>query len=308
MPKSLLKLLAAAVMTLLLHSVASGFGPVGVLLNLVVAFPIVYLAMRQGLPAAGLASALVLVALLVLGGLTSLLSYLLQFGAVSLLLPLLLRRNWSWDRAVAATLVVALAIAALALVIFTVQQGLSLTDSIGQYVESEIELALALANDSALSIEQQEQYRAAVTGMGEFLKQTLPAWTISVFGAMLLLQIFLLSLRAEGRYPINGPAFSRWSVSEYLVWPLIGAGFAVAFAAGLPRLLGLNLLVVFLPIYFLQGLAVVTYFFQQKQVSPMLRAVGYTLIALLNPMPMIVTAIGVFDMWADFRKPRIKKT
>ncbi|HKI50891.1 MAG TPA: DUF2232 domain-containing protein [Geothermobacteraceae bacterium] len=308
MPKSLLSLLAAAVITLLLQSVASGAGPIGVLLNLVVPFPIVYLAMRQGLRAAGLATALVLAALLVLGGPTSLLSYLLQFGSVSLLLPALLLKSWSWDRAVVATLGLALAIATLALVIFTAQQEISLTKSIGQYVDSEIKLALNLANDSNLSIEQQDQYRAAVTSMGTFLKQTLPAWTVTVFGAMLLLQVFLLSLRAEGRYLVIGPAFSSWSVPEVMVWPLIAAGFAVAFASGVPRLLGLNLLVVFLPIYFLQGLAVVTFFFQKKQVSPMLRALGYTLIAFLNPMPMIVTAIGVFDMWADFRKPRIKKT
>jgi len=308
MPKSLLSLLAAAVITLLLQSVASGAGPIGVLLNLVVPFPIVYLAMRQGLRAAGLATALVLAALLALGGPTSLLAYLLQFGSVSLLLPALLLKSWSWDRAVVATLGLALAIAAAALVIFTAQQESSLTESIGQYVDSEIKLALNLANDSNLSIEQQDQYRAAVTSMGEFLKQTLPAWTVTVFGAMLLLQVFLLSLRAEGRYLVIGPAFSSWSVPEFLVWPLIAAGFAVAFASGVPRLLGLNLLVVFLPIYFLQGLAVVTFFFQKKQVSPMLRALGYTLIAFLNPMPMIVTAIGVFDMWADFRKPRIKKT
>jgi uncharacterized protein YybS (DUF2232 family) len=113
---------------------------------------------------------------------------------------------------------------------------------------------------------------------------------------------------AQGRYRIGGLPFARWSVWEYLVWPLIAAGFAVAFSSGLPRVVGLNLLVVFLPIYFLQGLAVVTFFFQKKGVSPVLRTLGYALIALLNPMPMLITAIGVFDMWADFRKPRMKKT
>jgi len=306
--KSLLPLLSAAVMTVLLHIVASSFGPIAVLLNLVVPFPIAYAAMRQGIKSAGLAFGLVVIALVALGGITSLLAYLLQFGAASILLPLLLLRDWSWDRAVAATLGVALISGAIALVIFAAQQDISLADSIGRYVEKETELALNLANDGNLSIEQQEQYRAAVTGMGEFLKQTLPAWAVSVFGAMLLLQVLLLSALAKGRYLVKGPTFSRWSVSEYLVWPLIAAGFAVAFGGGPTRLIGLNLLVVFLPIYFLQGLAVVTYFFQKKQVSPMLRALGYTLIALLNPMPMIVTAIGVFDMWADFRKPRIKKT
>lgn len=308
MPKPLVSLLAATAFTLLLQFVANGFGPVGVLLNLVVPFPIVYLAMREGLRAAGLAFALVGLTLVALNGPTSLLAYLVQFAVATLVLPALMLRNWNWDRAVAATLGLAMGLAALALVMFTMQQDLTLGDSIGRYVEGEIELALSLANDSDLSLEQQEQYRSAVTSMGAFLKQTLPAWTVTVYGAMLLLQVGLLSLRDRTRALIRGPAFSRWSVSELLVWPLIAAGFAVALGDGLIRIIGLNLLVVFLPVYFLQGLAVVSFFFQKKQVSPMLRALGYALIAVLNPMPLIVTAIGVFDMWADFRKPRVKKT
>lgn len=308
MPKPLLSLLVATAITLLLQTVANGFGPIGVFLNLVVPFPIVYLAMREGIRAAGLAFALVALTLAALNGPTGLLAYLSQFAAVSLLLPALLLRNWSWDRAIVVTLALAMGLGLLALVMFTVQQDLTLSDSIGHYVEGEIELAMSLANDSELSLEQQEQYRSAVTGMGAFLKQTLPAWTITVYGVMLLLQVGLLTRRDRTRALIKGPSFSRWSVSELLVWPLIAAGFAVALGGGLVRVIGLNLLVVFLPVYFLQGLAVVSFFFQKKQVSPMLRALGYALIAVLNPMPVIVTAIGVFDMWADFRKPRIKKT
>jgi uncharacterized protein YybS (DUF2232 family) len=209
---------------------------------------------------------------------------------------------------VLACLGASLAIALVALVTFTTLKDVSVTDTVSHYVQNEIDLALNLANGSNLSIDQQVQYRAAVSSMGELLKQTLPGWAVTVLGAMLLLQVFLLSVLAQGRYRIGGLPFARWSVWEYLVWPLIAAGFAVAFSSGLPRVVGLNLLVVFLPIYFLQGLAVVTFFFQKKGVSPVLRTLGYALIALLNPMPMLITAIGVFDMWADFRKPRMKKT
>jgi uncharacterized protein YybS (DUF2232 family) len=308
MPKSLLFLLVAVGITLLLQSLASGLGPIGVLLNLVVPFPVAYVAMRQGLATAACAVLLCAVLLLPLGGVMSLMAYLLQFGIASLLLPALLLRGWSWDKVVLACLGASLVIAVIALVAYTSQQDVSLTDTVSQYVQNEIDLALNLTSGSNLSIEQQEQYRLAVTSMGELLKLTLPAWAVSVLGAMLLLQILLLSVLAKGRYRIGGLSFACWSVCEYLVWPLIAAGFAVAFSSGLPRVVGLNLLVVFLPIYFLQGLAVVTFFFQKKGVSPVLRTLGYALIALLNPMPMLVTAIGVFDMWADFRKPRLKKS
>jgi uncharacterized protein YybS (DUF2232 family) len=70
----------------------------------------------------------------------------------------------------------------------------------------------------------------------------------------------------------------------------------------------LNLLTVLLPIYFLQGLAIVNHFFRKKGVSPLLQTLGYLLIAVLNPFPLIVTGVGIFDLWADFRKPRKKRT
>jgi hypothetical protein len=28
---------------------------------------------------------------------------------------------------------------------------------------------------------------------------------------------------------------------------------------------------------------------------------------LVSPLPMIVTGVGIFDLWADFRKPRLNK-
>ena len=32
--------------------------------------------------------------------------------------------------------------------------------------------------------------------------------------------------------------------------------------------------------------------------------IGYLLVTLVNPLPLMVTGLGVFDLWADFRKPK----
>ena len=70
----------------------------------------------------------------------------------------------------------------------------------------------------------------------------------------------------------------------------------------------MNLLVVLLPVYFLQGLAVVSFFLQRREVSPLMRALSYMILFALNPFQLIVAGIGVFDLWIDFRKPRVKNT
>ena len=101
-----------------------------------------------------------------------------------------------------------------------------------------------------------------------------------------------------------GRAFPEWKSPEWLVWILIASGFLVAFGEGIAGTFALNLLVILLPVYFLQGLAVIDCFFRRKAFSPIIRTVGYLLVTLVNPLPMVVTGIGVFDLWADFRKPK----
>jgi len=72
--------------------------------------------------------------------------------------------------------------------------------------------------------------------------------------------------------------------------------------------IALNILTIVLPIYFLHGLAIVSFFFRKKNLPPVFKVLGYVLIMVLNPLPLIVTGFGVFDLWADFRKPKIKET
>jgi uncharacterized protein YybS (DUF2232 family) len=72
--------------------------------------------------------------------------------------------------------------------------------------------------------------------------------------------------------------------------------------------IALNLLTVSLPLYFMQGLAIVRYFFRRRNVPGFIQGISYILILLLNPLPLVVTGFGIFDLWADFRKPRIKET
>jgi uncharacterized protein YybS (DUF2232 family) len=72
-------------------------------------------------------------------------------------------------------------------------------------------------------------------------------------------------------------------------------------------LIGRNLLVILLPLYFFQGMAVVNSFLQKKTYSPLVKGLIYLLLTIFNPLPIIITCVGVFDLWIDFRRPRQKK-
>lgn len=300
--------LGGAVATLVLQMLAVGVGPLGVLVSLIVPLPACFAHMCGGFLSGGIAVVLSAVPLVWLGGESLALGYLLQFGLVSLVLPLLLKRGWAWDRAIAGTLLALGSCGAGALAWLAAGRQIGIGGLVASYVDGEVERAMEIYRQAEVSAEQLEELRKVAEGMAGFLIQAYPGVALAMAGVLLLFTVWALSALSRGRYIIGGAQFSSWKVPEALIWLVIFAGFALAFGQGITARIGLNLLTVLLPVYFLQGLAIVQHFFRRKEVSPMLQGLGYVLILFLNPLPLVLTAFGVFDMWLDFRKPRLKKT
>jgi uncharacterized protein YybS (DUF2232 family) len=69
-------------------------------------------------------------------------------------------------------------------------------------------------------------------------------------------------------------------------------------------MLGINGLIVMMMVYFFQGIAVVSFYFEKKQFPKILRILLYGLIAIQQPLLLVVVALGFFDIWIDFRRTR----
>lgn len=296
-------IVGAILVTLLLQGCV-GLLPVGALAALLVPLPAAYIAMRFGLSAG---------CLVVIGtsgtayGLISevaAIGYLVQFGAPAILLTLLLRRGVSWCRATSWSLIMLLGIGGLFLLGLAAQQQTGVTTLVESYLQGEINTALTLAKDMELPAAQAAQFETTVRSTGDLLLQVYPAAAAVGYGLLLLITQLGLALAARARYSIPGIPFDQWKVPELWIWGLILSGIGVLLAEGSLATAALNLLVVMLALYFLQGLAIVRYFFRTRRVSAPLRTLGYVLLATLNPLPVLVAGIGVFDLWIDFRKPR----
>lgn len=301
-------LLAGTLATVLLQLAAGVLGPFGMLFNLLAMVPASLACMVQGRLVGGGIVVLTTAAVAGFSGAGGSLAYLLQFGLGSLLLPLLLRRGWAWDRAVAMTLIMVIGLAALVVGSYLVSQGESVTGTINQYVQTEIKRALDASTVAGQSEEELAELTAMAEQMSTLLTKIYPGLAVVVTGGILLLTVLLLAKLSRGRYAIPGTPFPLWKTPEHLVWLLIAAGFGALLANGWVQIAAWNLLAVTLPLYFLQGMAVVSYFFLRKGISPFMRGMGYLLLLVINPFQLLVAGIGVFDLWVDFRKPRIKKT
>lgn len=307
MKSGLITLLATVLLTVGLLVAAGAFSATSFFFNLLVPLPVAILTLRQGasrgIPALVLSAALIAA----IGEPDGVILYLVQFGIASILLPLLFRRNWRWDAAVAGTAGIVTGTALLALFVYAGQSGSTVQDLVAGYTGKEIagvKEVYSAAQD--LSADQKETLFAALDQAAAFTRRVWPAFILLLSGLLLLLQTLFLSRMPATRPAVPGPAFADWRAPELLVWPLILAGFAVIFANGTVQSTAIALLIVLLPIYYLQGLAVATAYFERRSLSPWLRALGYMLMLMLNPLPLIVAGIGIFDLWFDFRTPRVK--
>lgn len=285
---------------------ALGFAAVAV--NLLTPLPAAYAGLRCGSKVAVAVVALTALLVLLSAGLSSAGLYLVQFGVPGVVLPWLLNRGMAWDKITVLVLWAMIMASLCGLLAASFSAGSSplvvVDEMIGKEVGRTTEMMQEMFSAADLPADQKREVTAAISNMSLFLQMAYPGIAITVSGLMVLGLIFLLSVIARGRYKIPGRPFPAWKAPEQLVWVLIAAGFLVAFVDGVAGTFGLNLLVVLLPIYFLQGLAVIDCYFRRKAFTPVVRAIGYVLVTLINPLPMLVTGIGVFDLWADFRKPR----
>ena len=87
-----------------------------------------------------------------------------------------------------------------------------------------------------------------------------------------------------------------------LVWVFIGCAMALMIPAGPVKMIGINCLIVLMLVYFFQGIAVVSFFFQQKNAPMALKGFCYFLIAVQVYVLILVIGLGFFDNWIDFRK------
>lgn len=129
---------------------------------------------------------------------------------------------------------------------------------------------------------------------------------LALTGAILTVFLNMIAVRGllqrAGSPLANFGDLTLWRAPERLVWVLIAAGAMVLVAQGLPGVLGMNLLILCGLLYLFQGLAIVVFFFRHQGVPPFFRWLIYGLILVQQYMLIFIIALGLFDLWVDFRR------
>jgi Predicted membrane protein (DUF2232) len=100
---------------------------------------------------------------------------------------------------------------------------------------------------------------------------------------------------------------SDFSLFEPMIWVFIAAvlGTFAQYENKVVELISLNVFNFCVAAYFFQGLAVLAKYFEVFKIGPIWRALWVVL--LVFQLPMVLSLVGVIDLWANFRKFFVRK-
>lgn len=282
---------------------------IGFVAGFLAATPLCYTRLSGGRRAAVLAT---LIATLLVGfGFKPLagLWFLVQCGLIGLLLPELLLRGMTSSRALLWT--AAAASVATAVVAF------SMAATAGQELLALAQREISTGMDQALRLYEQQQslspqdLETIKQGM-----QTISTTMLRIFPALASLNLLLVSaisllflqrMAVKQGLKLDFAPFRAFRVPEPLIWLLIVAGFSLLAKTPLVTTPGMNILTLLVVLYFCQGLAVLLTLIDRTPYAGILKVL-LTFLMLLQPYLLpLISILGIFDLWGDFRTPRTKQ-
>ena len=110
----------------------------------------------------------------------------------------------------------------------------------------------------------------------------------------------------EPPIPFTPADLAEWRATDYLVWVFLASGAALFLPVPALSYVGLNVFLITLAIYFIQGLAILVHWGRRLPL-PSTACWLLAILAFLLAAPFCVlacTVAGLFDLWVDFRRQR----
>jgi uncharacterized protein YybS (DUF2232 family) len=178
-----------------------------------------------------------------------------------------------------------------------------------EYISRNLELTMAMYESLGVPEESIHVISNSMEKIHYVLIRIIPAMLISLtlFVSWTSLLIARPLLKAKNIFFPDFDSLKLWKAPEFMVWLFIGCGVMLILPENSFKILGLNGLIILLTIYFFQGIAIVSFYFEKKNVPRIFRIFLYSVLALQQLVLLSVIGLGFFDMWLNFRKLGIKK-
>jgi len=275
--------------------------PVGVLAPL----PAMYYALKSG-KSVGIAVVLIISALLaIIADPMFIVIYLAQSGLISLTVPYFMGKGWGGGRTIAVSVFVAFAFLLLVAAFFWLVQGVDPHAAVLKQISPSIPQMTAFYEKMGYKGEELQTLQQVAKDYVALVARIYPAIVlvgIGVIAGLNLLVLRRMAARLGQTLPLG--ELKEFRNPDHLIWFVISAGFTLLLNNSDITTAALNLLVVTLSLYFLQGLAIILHFFDRFAVNRVFRVIFYVLLAIQPYLVFAATLLGIFDLWGNFRTPK----
>jgi len=279
----------------------------GVLPGIFAPLPGMYYTLKNG-KSVGIAIVLISAgSLAILANPMTLFLYLVQSGLMSLVMPYILAKGWGGARAIAFSVSAGLACILLVVLFAWLVRGIDLHGEILKGINSSISQTVKLYEKSGLKEEDLQSLRQGMEQAGAMIGRVYPALILVGLGAVAGFNLLMLRKMAEKfDFQLSIGELKNFRNPDHLIWFVIVPGFALLLKNADVSMAALNLLVLVLSLYFMQGLAVTVHTFERLSVSRLVRTTFYVLLALQPYLAVALALFGIFDLWGNFRTPKQK--
>ena len=175
---------------------------------------------------------------------------------------------------------------------------------ISNYVTRYQALSSQLFSESAQLYPDMKVDTQMLEKAGSVFVMIFPGIFINSYLTMVWLNILLIKklLLKKGIHVTSIENLNQWKAPDYLVFGVIALSILIFLPIDALKFIAVNCLIILMFVYFFQGIAVVSFFFQKKRAPFALRFFFYILIAIQPLFMFLVIGLGLFDTWINFRK------
>ena len=292
-------------LTALISSIAISVPIIGFFCLLLLPQPVIFYRLKLGRkPGLAIIAAPILLITLVFGQLFTDTAFLLGMLGLGFFMGECSERRLTVEKTIGYACGAVIVAGFFGLLIYTNLTNVGITGWISDYISKNLRMTVSLYEKMGMPEESIRMLQDSMAHITYVLVRMLP----SVIIAGLLFVGWLNLLAARGllhrwrmAYADFG-ALNRWKSPEPLVWAVI-AGIVMVLIPNITiKVIGLNGLIILMVIYFFQGIAVMSYYFEEKSVPLALRWLIYAFIAIQQIFLLIVIGLGFSDVWANFRR------
>ncbi|MFP4482593.1 MAG: YybS family protein [Thermovirgaceae bacterium] len=282
---------------------------VGMAFALVCPAPLVVLGLRHSLGRAALGVFVASFLVSALTGVTGGLFFLLGFGMLGVGLGFFARRSNSSVEILLYGVLVSLGGKLLLMVLIVKITGINPLGLDAGDINSVMDNVLAVYQRIGMSGEALRTAEGQIRSTLNLLPYVFPALLImaSALDSFLSYVISRAVMKRIGKGMLPPiPALSYWSFPKNLFWALLVAVlFSMAsFIENVPEIIpriGMNLRILVMILFYLQGLAVAWAYMCQKGAPKALRYIGVALSLFVPLLTQLILLLGIIDMWFDLR-------